>query len=224
MPEEDLPGFLEASLASTPKLREILSRRSGPGVEKIRARLTRLARSTERHLHALEGGPYRELVHRARERRSFAIHGDFKHNNIAFDPDDRIVKLWDLHRSRADHPLVDLCDGLLNFSRGDLDSALRFLHGYEALRPLYDDERTLLAVLVHLRFLYHVHYFLAGLFLEEESGPRAALTLMRTFGAEENARRTERLISFALWLDRHRFGDRLLAGRGGPKPAGVEGL
>jgi len=222
LPEGDVPTFVRGALERTPRLRADLGVRGGGRAIKIRLRLPKLGRVAEKHLLALEGGPYGELVRLAKERGSFTIHGDFKHNNIAFDGADRIVKLWDLHRARVELPLVDLCDGILNFSRGDMGAALRFLRAYQDLRPLDDAERTVLAALVHLRFIYHVYYFLTGLFVEEESAPRAALTLMRRYGARENARRTEGLLSFALWLDRRRFGEQLAARMFEGRQAGME--
>ena len=223
LPEGDVPTFLKGILEAIPHIEAALGTNGSGRTSKIRSRLGQLGRMTEKYLFALQGGPHRELLQRAVESGSFVIHGDYKHNNIAFDEEDRILKLWDLHRCRAELPLVDLCDGLLNFSRGDMGVAQRFLWSYHEGRPLDEDERSTLAVLVHLRFLYHVYYFITGLFVEEESAPRAALTLMRQYGNKRNARRTEGLISFAQWMDRRRFGKRLVEKITKQPSAGAEG-
>jgi len=210
LPEGDLITFLEEALESMPRIEAALCANEGSRNSKIRTRLGPLESAAGKYLLALQGGPCRDLRQRAVESGSCVIHGDFKHNNIAFDEEDRVVKLWDLHRCRVELPLVDLCDGLLNFSRGDMDAAQRFLWAYHEHRPLDEDERATLAVLVHLRFFCHVYYFMTGLFVEEESVPRAALTLMRRFGSDRKVKRIEGLVSFALWMDRRRFGERLV--------------
>lgn len=223
LPEGDVPTFLGGILETMPRIEAALGADGAGRTSKIRSRLGKLGAMTEKYLSALRASPYRTLLRKARESGSFVIHGDYKHNNIAFDEEDRILKLWDLHRCRAELPLVDLCDGLLNFSRGDMGTARRFLWAYHECRPLDENEQSALAMLVHLRFLYHVFYFITGLFVAEESAPRAALTLMRRYGGKVNAQRTEGLVSFAQWLDRRRFGKRLVDKINKQPSAGADG-
>jgi homoserine kinase type II len=93
------------------------------------------------------------------------LHGDFHGRNLAFDGD-QVAGLFDFDDVDTGPYVYDLAAGLFKFgrdARGSLsirpDFARMFIDGYETLRPISQEERAGLPVMVAMGYPPHPRYY-----------------------------------------------------------------